>query len=110
MNDLLAMFNLEQSGTSPTHQCGHIVDWFVHRPSDGLLVSTEVTQAIASDRYCVRTYLDVTIPPLPPALVEARDIRAIDRQAFKADLHGRLSASTDPSAAGTVVGYCGCGN
>ena len=92
------MFNLQQSVNSPTHKRGHILDWFVHRPADGLLLSTEVSQAISSDHFCVLAYLDVTIPQSPPTFVEARNIRAVHRPTLKEDLCSHLSALSSPSA------------
>ena len=71
------MFNLQQSVNLPTHKHGHILDWFVHRLTDGLLLSTEVSQAISSDHFCVLAYLDVTIPQSPLTFVEAFNIPAI---------------------------------
>ncbi|WP_419615364.1 endonuclease/exonuclease/phosphatase family protein, partial [Thiolapillus sp.] len=98
LNDLLSMFDLQQSVNSPTHKRGHILDWFVHRPADGLLLSTEVSQAISSDHFCVLAYLDVTIPQSPPTFVEARNIRAVHRPTLKEDLRSHLSALSSPSA------------
>ncbi|WP_419608159.1 hypothetical protein, partial [Thiolapillus sp.] len=92
------MFDLQQSVNSPTHKRGHILDWFVHRPADGLLLSTEVSQAISSDHFCVLAYLDVTIPQSPPTFVEARNIRAVHRPTLKEDLRSHLSALSSPSA------------
>ena len=92
------MFDLQQSMNSPTHKRGHILDWFVHRPTDGILLSSEVLQAISSDHFCVLAYLDVTIPQSPPTFVEAHNIRAIQRPALKKHLRSHLSALSCPSA------------
>ena len=92
------MFDLQQSVNSPTHKRGHILDWFVHRPTDGILLSSEVLQAISSDHFCVLAYLDVTIPESTPTFVEARNIRAIHRPTLKEDLRSHLSALSCPSA------------
>ena len=66
------------------------MDWFVHRPADGLLLSTEVSQAISSDHFCVLAYLDT--------FFEARNIRAVHRPTLKEDLRSHLSALSSPSA------------
>ena len=92
------MFDQQHSVNSPTHKRGHILDWFVHRAADGLLLSTEVPQAISSDHFCVPAHLDVTIPQSPPTFVEARNIRAIHRSTLKEDLRSHLSALSCPSA------------
>ena len=80
----------------PTHT-GHILDCFVHRPTDGLLLSTEVSQATSSDHFRVLAYLDVTVPQSPPTFVEVRNIRAIYRPTLKEDLRSHLSALSFPS-------------
>ena len=92
------MFDLQQSVNSPTHKRGHLLYWFVHMPTDGLLLSTEVSQVISSDHFCVLAYLDVTIPQSPPSFVEARNIRAIHPPTLKEDLRSHLSALSCPSA------------
>ena len=47
--DLLRMFNLRQSVQQPTHRQGHIIDWVIERPDDGVLKSTVVSDALESD-------------------------------------------------------------
>ena len=84
MTDLLTSIDVEQSVTTP--------NWLIDRPGENRRESTGETRALASDHCCVLSRLRLTVPLLPPAIVEARNIRSIDRQTFKVDLHDRLSA------------------
>ena len=92
MTDLRTSFDLEQLVTAPTCSRGHTLDWLIHRPSENLLESTEVIQALESDQCCVLSRLRVAVPPPPPAIIRARNFRSIVRQAFKVELNDRLSA------------------
>ena len=84
MTDLLTSIDVEQSVTTP--------NWLIDRPGENRRESTGETRALASDHCCVLSRLRLTVPLLPPAIVQARNIRSIDRQTFKVDLHDRLSA------------------
>ena len=76
--DLLRMFSLHQTVKQPTHRQGHIIDWVIERPDDGVLKSTVVSDALESDHKCVITQFDVNIPPIPPVFRHVRNLRAID--------------------------------
>ena len=75
-----------QAVNEPTHERGHTLDWVMFRPRDNVLCSTSVTQSIASDHFCVVCELCVAVPPDPAVYRESRNIRAIDRAAFRDDL------------------------
>ena len=96
--DLLAIFDFEQCVPEATHVKGHILDWIAHRSDDSIVHRTVVSRAIATDHYCVMARLAVRIPRLQPLVITARNIRAIDREALKADLHQRLIVLPSPSA------------
>ena len=64
--DLLRMFNLRQPVQQPTHRQGHIIDWVIERPDDGVLKSTVVSDALESDHKCVITQFAVNISTPPP--------------------------------------------
>ena len=89
--DLLRMFSLHQTVQQPTHRQGHIIDWVIERPDDGVLKSTVVSDALESDHKCVITRFDVNISPPPPVFRHVRNLRAIDRTVFKHDLHSELA-------------------
>ena len=44
--DLLRMFSLHQTVKQTTHRQGHIIDWVIERPDDGVLKSTVVSDAL----------------------------------------------------------------
>ena len=86
MIDLLNTFGLIQSVNQPTHKRGHIIDWTVHGPQDGVVKSVRVSHELTSDHFCVVTELAVS-PPVPPSsFTEVRSLRAMDRDAFRSDL------------------------
>lgn len=96
--DILATFDFKQCVSEATHVKGHTIDWIAHRSDDSIVHRTVVTQAITTDHYCVMARLSARIPHLQPLVITARNIRAIDREALKADLHQRLSVLPSPSA------------
>ena len=61
------------------------------RPEDNVLCSTSVTQAVSSDHFCV------AVSPDPAVYRESRNIRAIDRAAFRGDLCMLVSPELCPS-------------
>ena len=79
MIELLDQFSLSQSVTEPTHNRGHIIDWIMHRPQDGVVRSTLVTQELTSDHFCVVCDLSVAAPPPPPMFMEVRSLRTVLR-------------------------------
>ena len=91
MIDLLDSFSLSQSVDQTTHKKGHIIDWIIHRPLDNLLRSTQVTQELASDHFCVVAELNIAIPSASSKSIVTRKIKAIDRDAFKHDLSDCIS-------------------
>ena len=91
----LDMFNFSQAVNEPTH--GHTLDWVMFRTEDNVFCSTAVTQSIASDHFCVVRELRVAAPPDPAVYRESRNIRAIDRAAFRGDLCMLVSPELCPS-------------
>ena len=67
------------------------------RPEDTVLCSASVAQSIASDHFCVVCELCVAVPPDPAVYRESRNIRAIDRAAFRGDLCMLVSPELCPS-------------
>ena len=62
-----------------------------------MLRSASVTHSVASDHYCVVCGLCVAVPFDPVVYRESRNIRAIDRAAFRADLNTLVSPELCPS-------------
>ena len=83
----LDMFSFSQAVNEPTHERGHTLDWVMFRSEDNVLRSASVTHSIASDHYCVVCGLCIAVPSDPAVYRESRNIRAIDRPAFRADLN-----------------------
>ena len=95
--DFLRMFNLYQTVKQPTHRQGHIIDWVIERPVDGVLKSTVVSDALESVHKCVIIQFDVNIPPPPHLFRHVHNLGAIDRAAFKHDHHSELARLDHPS-------------
>ena len=97
MIHLLNTFGLIQSVNQPTHKRGHIIDWTVHRPQDGVIKSVRVSYELISDHFCVVTELAVSPPVPPPSFTEVRSLRAMDRDAFRSDLEACVSPALCPT-------------
>ena len=91
------VFNFSQAVNEPTHERGHTLDWIMVRPEDNVLCSTSVTESIASEHFFVVCELCVAVPPDPAVYRESRNIRAIDRAAFRGDLCMLVSPELCPS-------------
>ena len=88
--DLLYMYNFKQVVSQSTHRRGHILDCIIIRPSDQIHLSSEVTDSLESDHLCVMSCFDVSVARSCPVYRYVRNIRAIDRSAFVADLGTEL--------------------
>ena len=64
---------------------------------DNVLRAASVTHSIASDHSCVVCGMCVAIPSDPAVYRESRDIRSVDRTAFRADLNTLVSPELRPS-------------
>ncbi|XP_070207942.1 uncharacterized protein [Littorina saxatilis] len=75
----------------PTYyRSGHIIDWAVYREDDLLVNSCAVNHMISSDHAAVLCTLNVARPQRQPVYRTVRDVKAIDRDAFKADITAML--------------------
>ena len=89
--DILTRFSLVQGIERPTYyRSGHIIDWVVYRDDDQLVDCCTVSHKLSSDHAAVLTTLHVVPPQDPPIYRTVRDINAIDRGAFKADIQTML--------------------
>ena len=89
--DILNDFGFVQSVDQTTQKKGHIIDWVLHRPSENLLCSTQVTQELSSDHFCVVSDLKISVPESLSKTILTRKINKIDRSAFQRDLSARIS-------------------
>ncbi|KAL8617239.1 hypothetical protein ACOMHN_054032 [Nucella lapillus] len=101
--DLLTTFDLTQAVKQPTHEKGHILDWFVHRSDDSLVGSTVVSHDLTSDHFCVVSQLNVSLPPPQPKYIMARNLKTVDRCALKQDLTTRLSSLTSSTLTASTL-------
>ena len=75
-----------------------MLDWVIVRPDEGIHQSTQVSDGLESDHRCVLVHFDVSVSSPPPVHRLVRNIRGIDRVAFKRDLEAELCILMNPSA------------
>ncbi|KAL8596034.1 hypothetical protein ACOMHN_021074 [Nucella lapillus] len=84
--DLLDMFSLFQAVNFPTHRDGHTIDWCVFRKEELILRSVSRGPSLISDHMPVMCYLDIAKPASTPVFQTVRNLRAIDKSQFRADV------------------------
>ncbi|KAL8611832.1 hypothetical protein ACOMHN_041294 [Nucella lapillus] len=84
--DLLDMFSLSQAVNFPTHRDGHTIDWCVFREEELILRSGSRGPSLTSDHMPVMCYLDIAKPSSTPVFQTVRNLRAIDKSQFCADV------------------------
>ena len=95
--DYFGVFNLVQPISTPTHKCGHILDWILHR-SDGTLVkSTSVTHELSLDHVCITSHLGLSIPNPPSVPVNKCNINSINRDNFSHDISTYIATKSNLS-------------
>ena len=100
--DILNMYNLQQTVDQSTHRQGHVLDWVIVRPDEGIHQSLQVSDGLESDHRCVLVQFDVSVSRPPPVHLLVRNIRGIDRVAFKRDLEAELCGLVDPQLTSTT--------
>ena len=70
----------------------------MHRPSENLVRSTQVTQELSSDHFCVVVELNIVPPSIAKRFIETRKIKAIDRVAFQCDISAEITPARCPTA------------
>ena len=76
--DSIQMFDLMQTVDKPTHRCGHILDWILHRRDDDILRTTHVSHQLTSDHFFIVCDLDLFVPSPPPTFMCKRKLSPID--------------------------------
>ncbi|KAL8562436.1 hypothetical protein ACOMHN_008580 [Nucella lapillus] len=84
--DLLDMFSLSQAVNFPTHRDGHTIDWCVFREEELILRSVSRGPSLTSDHMPVMCYLDIAKPASTYVFQTVRNLRAIDKSQFRADV------------------------
>ena len=82
----LSHYNLVQVINKPTHRCGHIIDWVIVRPDDGIHRKSTFTDSLESDQYCTKSYFNVSVSKPSTLYRTDRNIANIDRPSFIAKL------------------------
>ncbi|XP_076441126.1 uncharacterized protein LOC143280376 [Babylonia areolata] len=89
--DIVSRFDFTQGVQEATYyRSGHILDWVLHREADQLIHSCRVNHMVSSDHAAVLCRLKVSRPKRQPVYRTVRDIKAIDRDSFKADVQDML--------------------
>ena len=92
------MYNLQQTVVQSAHRQGHVLGWVIVRPDEGIHQFMQVSDGLESDHRCVLVQFDVSVSRPPPVHRLVRNIRCIDRVAFKRDLEAELYSLVNPSA------------
>ena len=66
LHDIIAMFNLTQSISEPTHTQGHLLDLVFSKQSDSILTSAKLHHGLTSDHTAILCKLDVSVPVQKP--------------------------------------------
>ena len=76
-NDLLQIFDLDQAVRQPTHSHGHILNWIIHRQTDGLLQSTTVSHLLTSYHTFAMCTLHFKVPKDPSVYKSTRNLKPL---------------------------------
>ena len=82
----LSLHSLIQVINKPTHRCGQIIDWVVVRLDDDIHRKSTVTDSLASDHYCLKSYFNVSVSKPSTLYRTVRNMANIDRPSFIAEL------------------------
>ena len=55
------LHNLVQFINTPTHRCGHIIDWVFVRPDDDIHKKSTVADSLESDNYCTKSNFNFSV-------------------------------------------------
>ena len=93
------MFDLMQTIDKPTHRCGHILDWILHRHDDEILQTTHVSHQLTSDHFIIVCDLDLFVPSPPPTFTCKRKLSSIDNCILMQDIKQFLDSTVMFTAA-----------
>ena len=91
------MFDLMQTIDKPTHRCGHILDWILHRRDDDILRITHISHQLTSDHFNID--LDLFVPSPPPMFICKRKLTSIDNCILMQDIKQCLDSTVMFTAA-----------
>ena len=82
----LCLYSHVQVINKPTHRCGHIIDWVIVRPDDDIHRIYTVTDSLAVDHYCTKSYFNVSVSKPSTLYRTVWNIANIDRPSFIVDV------------------------
>ena len=88
-----------QTVDKPTHRCGHILDWLLHRRDDEILRKTHVSHQLTSDHFTIVCDLDLFVPSQPPAFTCKKKLSSIDNCILMQDIKQCLDSAVMFTAA-----------
>ena len=93
----LILHSLVQVINKLTHRCGHIIDWVIVRPDDDIHRKSAATGSLESNRYCTKSYFNVSASKPSTSYRTVRNIAKIDRPSFIAELSSSATFCAPPS-------------
>ena len=91
----IKIFDLMQTVDKPTHRCGYILDWILHRRKDEILQTTHVSHQLTSDHFTIVCDLDLVVPSPPPTFTFRRKLTSIDNCILIQDIKQCLDSRSD---------------
>ena len=98
----LSLYYLVQVVNMPTHMSGHIIDWVVVRPEDGIHKKSTATDSLESDHHSIKYYLNVSVSKPSTLYRTVRNMANIDSPSFIAE----LSSDSEFSSVEKANQYC----
>ena len=83
---------MKQNINKPTHDHGHTLDLLITREADNLISSISVEHGL-SDHFAITCNLSLKKPKALRKTISSRNLRSMDRQAFREGLHAALSGN-----------------
>ena len=84
--DLLDIFDLVQSVSTPTHQSGTSIDWIITRKDDIVLKSDPTAVSLISDHFAVSCQFTVPVSSASTKTISYRKYKDINLDHFKKDI------------------------
>ncbi|KAL8596981.1 hypothetical protein ACOMHN_054712 [Nucella lapillus] len=103
MCQLLDSLDLKQHVTVATQKKGHILDWVISRSSVEMVKSVTVEDMQVSDHFLVTVTTNMSRPSRPTKLVNTRNIKGMDKEAFRSDLKESQLVVSPPEDVVTLV-------
>ena len=93
------MFDLMQTVDKPTHRCGHILDWILHRRDDDILRTTHVSHQLTSDHFTIECDLKLVCTKPTTNVQLQKKLSSIDNCILMHDIKQYLDSAVMFTAA-----------